>query len=185
MLFLIFPLGEDSIIYCTPSPSPDHVGKCILLESPPYPYRLRMFAKCLMNDYGPTTLIRILRLGNKVCSVAGTSSSRGPCPPLPSLVQTGKSTLLEKKKGKRYERKKRKVPTLASQLVGFLVIRSSLFIPPCPPAPVHTLDIKSSSGTSVFVSFFLFLLLRLRTNDLLFRAFLKIDLCSKLFYPRK
>lgn len=70
------------------------------------------------------------------------------------------------------------VRTLASQLVGFLVIRSSLFIPPCPPPPVHTLDIKSSSGTSVFVSFLLFLSLRLRTNDLLFRAFLKIDLCA-------
>lgn len=42
-----------------------------------------------------------------------------------------------------------------SQLVGFLVIRSSLFIPPCPPAPVHRLDIKSSSGTSVFVSLLL------------------------------
>lgn len=44
-----------------------------------------------------------------------------------------------------------------SQLVGFLVIRSSLFIPlaPSPPGPGHRLDIKSSSGTSVFVSLLL------------------------------
>lgn len=58
-----------------------------------------------------------------------------------------------------------------SQLVGFLVIRSSLFIPPAPMHTLHNLDIKSSSGTSVFVSFLLFLLLCLRTNDLLFELF--------------
>lgn len=69
-----------------------------------------------------------------------------------------------------------------SQLVGFLVIRSSLFIPPCPPPPVHTLDIKSSSGTSVFVSLLLlsFFVAALLTNErLVVSSFFEIDLCSK------
>lgn len=74
-----------------------------------------------------------------------------------------------------------------SQLVGFLVIRSSLFIPPCPPAPVHVLDIKSSSGTSVFVSLLLlsFFVVALLTNERpVVRAFLKTT-CTRNFWRRK
>lgn len=69
-----------------------------------------------------------------------------------------------------------------SQLVGFLVIRSSLFIPPCPPAPVHTLDIKSSSGTTVFVFLLLlsfFVCSAYERRSCCSSFFSKIDLCAK------
>lgn len=123
--FFVYSPYEDSIIHN--HPPRQTTWAMYFVGIPTLPIPLRMFAKCLMmTDYGlPTTLMRILRLGNKVCSVAGTSSSRGPCPPLPSLVQTGKSTLLEKRKVKGMR-------DPCSQLVGFLVIRSSLFIPLAP-----------------------------------------------------
>lgn len=72
-----------------------------------------------------------------------------------------------------------------SQLVGFflggVVIRSSLFIPLAPVHTLHTLDIKSSSGTSVFVSLLLlsFFVAALLTNERpVVRAF-ENDLCAE------
>lgn len=56
-----------------------------------------------------------------------------------------------RKKGKRYER--RFVPL---QPAGWLFGHQEFpFHSPLPPAPVHRLDINSSSGTSVFVSLLL------------------------------
>lgn len=82
--------------------------------------------------------------------------------------------------------RERNVRTLASQLVGFLVIRSSLLIPPCPPPPVRTLDIKSSSGTSVFVSLLLSFFVALLTNERpVVSSFFENRLVLEIFDPRK
>lgn len=80
------------------------------------------------------------------------SSSRRESPPA-----------CRKKKVKWYERKNRSYPC---QPAGWLFGHQEFpFHSPCPPAPVHTLDIKSSSGTSVFVSLLLSFFVALLTNE--------------------